>query len=70
MDFCIAQFELLSFTIEVEFPFISITFENKYSHSQVLIPLVGKLKGLIEHLPTQVKRFFHNNNNISIIITI
>ena len=47
MDFHIAQLELLSFIMEVEFSSISVPFKNKGSHNQALIPLVGKIKSEI-----------------------
>ena len=67
MDFHIAQFELLSFTMEVEFSSISIPFKNTYPHNQALILLGGKLMWIIEYSPAQVKRFLHNNSNLSTI---
>ena len=39
IDFHMAQFELLSFAMKVEFPSIFIPFKNKYSDNQALIPL-------------------------------
>ena len=45
MDFHITQFELLSFTMDFEFPSIYVPFKSKSSHKLALIPPIGILKG-------------------------